>query len=310
MGRSDGRPMLLVENLTKKFESKNALNGLSFQVKPGVITGLLGPNGAGKTTTMRILSGFLQPTSGRLQYKNFRIPGDTEKIQSLLGYLPESAALYPDMLVKEYLSYIASIRGVPESQLETKISKMVELCELSSHLNVPISFLSKGFKQRVALAGTLVHDPELIILDEPTSGLDPNQISHIRALIKSLSENRTLILSTHILQEVEDICDEVLIINDGKLVANSTVKNLHRGSSILISLKGTEGSINKFFSKYSGVENLGTDDGFQMFRVTMDNKKSEDIYLDCKNSDLLVRELRMEQKSLESIFEELTRGKS
>lgn len=302
--------MLLVENLTKKFESKNALNGLSFQVKPGVITGLLGPNGAGKTTTMRILSGFLQPTTGNLLYKDFRIPEDTEKIQSLLGYLPESAPLYPDMLVREYLEYIARIRGVGEEDLDARVSKMVELCELQTHLNVPISFLSKGFKQRVALAGTLVHDPELIILDEPTSGLDPNQISHIRALIKSLSKNRTLILSTHILQEVEDICDEVLIINEGKLVANSTVKNLHKGNSVVISLQGSESSIHKLFSKYTGVENLGTDDGFGIFRITMENKKSEDIYLDCKNSDLLIRELRMEKKSLESIFEELTRGKS
>lgn len=299
--------MLTVENLTKKFDFKTALEDLSFQVAPGTITGLLGPNGAGKTTTMRILTGFLKPSSGKITYKNLSAQGDMEKIQSILGYLPESAALYPDMLVIEYLEYIGKIRGISPVDLPKRVSKMVELCELSGHLKVPISYLSKGFKQRVALAGTLIHDPELIILDEPTSGLDPNQISHIRALIKSLSKNRTLILSTHILQEVEDICDDVIIINGGKMVANSPVKDLHRENSIIITIRGSASSKKNFLSNYKNVDYLGSNDDFETYRI-LNNNNSEDIYSDIKKTDLMVRELKMDRKSLESVFEKLTKG--
>ncbi|HMV44756.1 MAG TPA: ABC transporter ATP-binding protein, partial [Leptospiraceae bacterium] len=164
--------MLRVENLTRKFQDKVAVNDISFSVKPGVITGLLGPNGAGKTTTMRLLTGYLEPSAGSILYNGKSFLEDTISVQKKLGYLPESAPLYQDMLISEYLNYMADIRGVKEEDKEARIQKMIEVCELSSHLHTPISFLSKGFKQRVALAGTLIHDPEIIILDEPTSGLD------------------------------------------------------------------------------------------------------------------------------------------
>jgi ABC-2 type transport system ATP-binding protein len=305
--------MLTVEKLTKKFGEKLAVNQISFTVKPGVITGLLGPNGAGKTTTMRLLTGFLSPTSGTVTYGNFSIDSDLKEIQSRLGYLPESAALYPELLVLEFLEYIARVRGVEESEISKKVNRMIDLCELSTHLKVPISFLSKGFKQRVALAGTLVHDPELIILDEPTSGLDPNQISHIRTLIQSLSQNRTLILSTHILQEVEDICDEVIIMSGGSLVANSSVKGLDRGNSISVSIRGAEKAISSFFnSQFSGAEKLETTvetDGFVTYLVPLGDQKTEKVFSVLKGTDFEVREIKVVKKSLESIFEELTRGK-
>ncbi len=312
MWQSKGSNMLRVENLTKKFEEKIAVNQISFTVKPGVITGLLGPNGAGKTTTMRLISGFLSPTSGTITYNNFSIDSDLKEIQSKLGYLPETAALYSDMLVLEYLEYIARIRGVEEEMISSRVNKMVELCELSTHLKIPISFLSKGFKQRVALAGTLVHDPELIILDEPTSGLDPNQISHIRHLIKSLSKDRTLILSTHILQEVEDICDEVIIINGGTIVANSTVKGLHSGNSMYVSISGNEKSVlPKLQSSFLLAEKLETEqeqDGFIPYILGLGDKNPQDVFSILKKSDFEVREIKVYKKSLESIFEELTRG--
>ncbi len=305
--------MLTVEKLTKKFDEKLAVNQISFTVKPGVITGLLGPNGAGKTTTMRLLTGFLSPTSGTVTYGNFSIGSDLKEIQSRLGYLPESAALYPDMLVLEFLEYIARVRGVEDSEISKKVNRMIDLCELSTHLKVPISFLSKGFKQRVALAGTLVHDPELIILDEPTSGLDPNQISHIRTLIQSLSQNRTLILSTHILQEVEDICDEVIIMSGGSLVANSSVKGLDRGNSVSVSIRGAEKAISSFFtSQFIGAEKQETieeTDGFMNYLVPLGDQKTEKVFSVLKGTDFEVREIKIVKKSLESIFEELTRGK-
>lgn len=303
--------MLYVEKLTKKFDEKIAVNNISFQVKPGVITGLLGPNGAGKTTTMRLLSGFLSPSSGYIKYGDLSLENDLEKIQSKLGYLPETAPLYMDMLVKEYLEYIATIRGVSSSELKVKMDKMIELCELSTHLNIPISNLSKGFKQRVSLAGTLIHDPEIIILDEPTSGLDPNQISHIRNLIKSLGKNRILILSTHILQEVEDICDEVIIINSGNIVANSTVKGLHKGKSVFVSIRGDENVLHKALKdKFSGIEKIGeeSEDDFSAFIISLGESKVEEVYSILKKTSLEVREIKEYSKSLELIFEELTRG--
>jgi ABC-2 type transport system ATP-binding protein len=304
--------MLKVQNLTRKFESKVAVNNITFTIKPGVITGLLGPNGAGKTTTMRLLTGFLEPTSGFIYYGGKLFSEDPIGIKSKLGYLPESAPLYPEMKVSEYLSYMADIRKVSENKKEEAINKMIELCELSTHIHVPISQLSKGFKQRVALAGTLIHDPEVIILDEPTSGLDPNQISHIRNLIKSLGKQKTLILSTHILQEVEDICDEVIIINRGNIVANSSVSALHASNGVIIEAATGLDTIKSLFSskEFISVENSGetAKEGYQSFIISMNEDKPELVFETLKKSNFSVREMKPYKKSLESIFEELTRN--
>ncbi|MBK7058120.1 MAG: ATP-binding cassette domain-containing protein [Leptospiraceae bacterium] len=303
--------MLRVENLTRKFQNKVAVNNISFSVKPGVITGLLGPNGAGKTTTMRLLTGYLEPSSGSIYYGTHAFLEDPITIQQKLGYLPESAPLYPEMLISEYLNYMADIRGVATLDKPSRIEKMVEICELSSHYNTPISFLSKGFKQRVALAGTLIHDPEIIILDEPTSGLDPNQISHIRTLIKGLGKEKTLILSTHILQEVEDICDEVIIINQGNIVANSSVKNLHSGFSVSIQVGAELNQVKPLFAAapFLSVEEFPeiNEAGFKGYLVHMTELKPEVVFATLAKSSLPVRELKVFKRSLESIFEELTR---
>ncbi|MBE7412753.1 MAG: ATP-binding cassette domain-containing protein [Leptospiraceae bacterium] len=304
--------MLKAENLTKVFSEKIAVDNISFQVRPGVVTGLLGPNGAGKSTTMRLLTGFIRPTSGKIFYKNESFLSDPISVKKKMGYLPESAPLYPDMLVSEYLQYVSEIRGIENPEISNKVEEMKNLCELKTHFHVPIGFLSKGFKQRVALAGTLIHNPEVIILDEPTSGLDPNQISQIRALIKNLSKDKTVILSTHILQEVEDICDDVIIINKGKIVANSPVSELHKGHGVVITVRANEEKVKNIFSsldileirKYDDSEENKTD--FNSFLILMKNDSYENIFQILANSGVLVREMRIHKKSLESVFKDLT----
>ncbi len=306
--------MLTVENLSRHFDAKIAVDNISFSIKPGVITGLLGPNGAGKTTTMRLITGFLKPTSGKVLYQNNLVSDGSEDIKSRLGYLPESAPLYPEMKVLEYLQFMADIRGVPLDQQKESIRSMVELCELETKLGSIIAFLSKGFKQRVALAGTLIHNPDIIILDEPTSGLDPNQISHVRDLIKKLGKEKTLILSTHILQEVEDVCDEVIIINNGKIVANSSVKNLYGDNKVQVVVKTSIEPIKKVFStdQFLGVEPFEDADekleeGYHSYLVSLKEYKPEIVFQTLSKQNFAVREIKLYKKSLESIFSELTK---
>ncbi|HNF27946.1 MAG TPA: ATP-binding cassette domain-containing protein, partial [Leptospiraceae bacterium] len=275
--------MLKVESLSRKFADKTAVNNISFTVKPGVITGLLGPNGAGKTTTMRLLTGYLEPTTGFISYKDRSLKGEELlNFKSKLGYLPESAPLYPDMLVSEYLEYMSDARNVPADKKQERIAEMTEICELATHISMPIGFLSKGFRQRVALAGTLIHDPEIIILDEPTSGLDPNQIAHIRNVIRNLGKEKTVILSTHILQEVEDICDEVIIISRGNIVANSTVKNLQSGFKVYFAAKAKESEIRSIFKapEFTEIETLNekSEDGYTPYLITITENRPENVF--------------------------------
>lgn len=304
--------MLKAENLTKVFSEKIAVDNISFQVRPGVVTGLLGPNGAGKSTTMRLLTGFIRPTSGEIFYKGESFASDPISVKRKMGYLPESAPLYSDMLVSEYLAFAAEIRGIETAKISGKVDEMTELCELKSHFHSPIGFLSKGFRQRVALAATLIHNPEVIILDEPTSGLDPNQISQIRSLIKNLSKDKTVILSTHILQEVEDICDDVIIINKGKIVANSKVSELHRGHGVVISIKADEQEVKNLFNssefldvmRYSEDEEIDSD--FISYLIAMKNDSYENVFQLLASSRIPVKEMRIHKKSLESVFKDLT----
>ena len=217
--------MIEVKHLSKRFGDFTAVDDITFSIgERSGITGLLGPNGAGKTTTMRLLTGYLQPSSGEIRMNGLS-PEEEEarvEIKRNIGYLPETSPLYPEMLVSEFLEFMGRARGLAGARLETAGRNMVDLLELGSHFYTPIGILSKGFRQRVALAGVLIHDPRIIILDEPTSGLDPNQIAHIRTLLRELSRDRTLILSTHILQEVEDICERVIIISRGRITADAS----------------------------------------------------------------------------------------
>ena len=224
---------IIVDRLSKSYGNQRAVDGISFSAKAGKILGFLGPNGAGKSTTMRMLTGYLTPTSGTANVAGFDIVNDALDAKKRIGFLPENTPLYQDMYVQEFLKFAADIYHVPNAA--ARVKEVIEQVGLSAERKKKIFELSKGYKQRVGLAQAIIHHPEVLILDEPTSGLDPNQLAEIRTLIKSLGETRTVILSTHIMQEVELLCDDVIIIHKGKIVANSTLANLkaqHNGKDL------------------------------------------------------------------------------
>ncbi|MDP6945821.1 MAG: ATP-binding cassette domain-containing protein [Myxococcota bacterium] len=218
--------MIEVKNLSKAYGSLQAVRDVSFAIQRGEIVGFLGPNGAGKSTTMKILTGFIPQSDGTVKVDGTDINEDSLAVRKRIGYLPESNALYTDMLVYDYLEYVATIRGVAKKERHARIATVANLCGLADRVGQQIGTLSKGFRQRVGLAQALIHDPDILILDEPTSGLDPNQIVEIRNLIKQLGENRTIILSTHNLPEVMATCNRMLIIHNGSLVADGTPATL------------------------------------------------------------------------------------
>lgn len=220
---------LIVSSLSKRYESQKAVDDISFSVKSGEIVGFLGPNGAGKTTTMKMLTQYIAPDSGQIQYGGSTSSSSLD-IRRAIGYLPEHNPLYEDMPVMDYLGFCAALQGVNPSDIPSKVREMIVKCGLDVEKHKKITELSKGFRQRVGLAQAIIHNPKILILDEPTTGLDPNQIVEIRELIKNLGKEKTVILSTHILPEVEATCDRILIINKGKIVADGTVANLRKQS--------------------------------------------------------------------------------
>ena len=239
--------MIKVEGLTKRYARTVAVDDISFNVEPGQIVGFLGPNGAGKTTTMRVLTCFMPPTAGRAEVAGFDVMEQPLEVKKRIGYLPESPPLYPEMEVVEYLSFVGKLKGVPSRTLKSKIDEVSERCAITDVQTRLVGKLSKGYRQRVGLAQAIIHDPEVLVLDEPTAGLDPKQIIETRELIKGLAGNHTIILSTHILPEVSQTCQQVLIINKGRLVATDTVDRLThrlRGSeSIEIEVAPGEGEL-------------------------------------------------------------------
>ncbi len=217
---------VVVKDLAKHYGEQKAVNQISFEAKPGRILGFLGPNGAGKSTTMKMLTGYLQPTLGEAEIAGRNIQTEPLAIKKLIGYLPENTPLYMDMYVREFLGFVAETYGL--KNVSQRVDDVIKQVGLSQEQHKKIGMLSKGYKQRVGLAQAIIHQPEVLILDEPTSGLDPNQLSDIRALIKNLGKDKTVIISTHIMQEVEAICDDVIIINKGVLVANSSIEQLKK----------------------------------------------------------------------------------
>lgn len=217
---------VIVQNLSKHYGNQKAVNQISFEAKPGRILGFLGPNGAGKSTTMKILTGYLQPTSGGAEIAGKDIQSEPLEIKKLIGYLPENTPLYMEMYVREFLSFVAETYGL--KNISQRVEEVIKLVGLTQEQHKKIGMLSKGYKQRVGLAQAIIHQPQVLILDEPTSGLDPNQLSDIRALIKNLGKDKTVIISTHIMQEVEALCDDIIIINKGTLVANSSINELKK----------------------------------------------------------------------------------
>ncbi|MFH0854307.1 MAG: ATP-binding cassette domain-containing protein [bacterium] len=308
--------MISVENLTKKFEENIALDGISFEVKKGEVLGFLGPNGAGKTTTMRILTGLIAPTGGNIKVQNYNILENSLEIRKMIGYLPETVPLYEDMKVFEYLKFMAEMRGAEKHQVLDKIRKMSDLCGLKRVIRQPIAELSKGYRQRVGLAQAMINDPEILVLDEPTSGLDPNQIVEIRNLIKKIGENKTVILSTHILQEVNATCDRVVIINNGHIVAQGTTDELtakaKRKEILYVKIKGNIKDAQEKLKLMENVENVERkdkeDEDIYGYQITVAGNVDirEYVFMTIVKNNWSLLEMRREGVSLEDVFRELT----
>ena len=249
--------MIQVENLTKYYGEYAAIENVSFAVEKGEILGFLGPNAAGKTTTMRILTGFLQPTSGKAAVAGFDVVSQSLEARKRIGYLPENVPLYDDMSPRSYLQYAARLKGVESRQVNKRVEEVMEATRITDHAEVLISKLSKGYRQRVGLAQALIHNPDVLVLDEPTVGLDPNQIVEIRQLIKGLGGDRTIILSTHILPEVEMLCGRIVIIHEGKVAAMDTPDNLalrlRRAQQIGVHVRGPEREVQAKLAALPGV---------------------------------------------------------
>jgi ABC-2 type transport system ATP-binding protein len=309
--------MIQVEGLTKYYGDLCAVDHISLDIRTGEILGLLGPNGAGKTTVLRMLTGFLRPTEGTIRVKDYAIDENPIEIKRLMGYLPESAPLYRDMLVYDYLSYVADIREIEAKRKFARIRTMAELCGLNEVMHQPIGELSKGYNQRVGLAHAMMNDPEILILDEPTSGLDPNQIAEIREIIMGIGKEKTIIISTHILSEAEATCNRVVIINRGKIVADGSTEALgqstKQGNLITLALHNADiASVKRELHSIQGIEEIELlDEQADTLEVRIACRYPEDlraeIYKRIKETDWVLLEFHQETRSLENIFRSLTK---
>jgi ABC-2 type transport system ATP-binding protein len=306
--------MIKVENLTKRYPGHTAIQDLNFEVGKGEIMGFLGPNGAGKTTTMRILASFLPPTSGRATIAGFDIFTQSLQARAHLGYMPENVPLYNDMRVTEYLDYRAAIKGVPARRVAERVGDVKELCGLKEMERKLIGALSKGYRQRVGLADALLAEPDLLILDEPTIGLDPNQIRQVRELIKNLGKQHTILLSTHILPEVEMTCSRVIIIHKGRIQACDTPDNLlgqirQAGGVVLEAKVGSDDGAEEL-KKISGVRDVMTnvDGDWKQFSLRVESGADvrEEIFRLATARHWTVRELSQRRATLEDVFVEIT----
>ncbi|MBL0732262.1 MAG: ATP-binding cassette domain-containing protein [Desulfosarcina sp.] len=309
--------MIHIEKLTKYYNELCAVDRIDLNINKGEILGLLGPNGAGKTTTLRILTGFLKPTSGRIQVNGYNIDEQLLQIKGLIGYLPESAPLYYNMLVFDYLNFVADIRGIESNKKLARIHELSDLCGLNEVMHKSIGELSKGYKQRTGLAHAMMSNPEILVLDEPTSGLDPNQIVEIREIIKQIGKEKTIIFSTHILSEAEATSDRIVIINQGKIVADGSAQSLKASaqseSSVNIALKGPDfESVKDLFNAENTIVRIERDDNGKdnTVRIKLYCRSSpdlmENIYKKIKMTDWVLVELYQDTKTLEKIFRELT----
>ena len=309
--------MIKVENLTKRFGGFTAVNGIDFQVQKGEIVGFLGPNGAGKSTTMRMLSGFLPPTSGKAEVAGFDVFADSLHAREHIGYMPENVPLYTDMRVNEFLRYRAALKGVPGRRLRERVGDVLELCGLKDVEKKLIGNLSKGYRQRVGLADAMSHEPDLLILDEPTIGLDPNQIRLVRDLIHNLRRHHTILLSTHILPEVEMLCSRVIIINKGRIEALDTPQNLraHLGQAghvVFDAIVPNAAAAASALRALDSVQSVShREDGeWTVFTIhaAPGNDPRETLYRYAVDHQWRVREISRPPVSLEQVFAEVTGG--
>ena len=295
-----------VKHLSKYYGEQAAIQNISFEAKNGEVLGFLGPNGAGKSTTMKIITGFIPATEGEVEVCGMNIKKSPMLVREKIGYLPEHNPLYLDMYVKEYLSFIAQIYKVPNRK--ERVAEMIETVGLEKEQHKIIGALSKGYRQRVGLAQSIIHDPEVLILDEPTSGLDPNQLEDIRALIKNIGKKKTVMLSTHIMQEVEALCDRVIIINNGKIVANEMASDLQKNNSSSVLYVEFDGVVSRNqLAKIKMIQKVKevTPNTFIIeTEAHVDIRKTIAQY--AQENKLLILTIRQEEKSLEEVFKQLT----
>jgi ABC-2 type transport system ATP-binding protein len=305
--------MIRVEGLTKDYGARRAISDLNFEANQGEIVGFLGPNGAGKTTTMRILTGYMPPTEGTATVAGYDVVSESLEVRKRVGYLPETVPLYTDMTAYEYLKFMADLRQIPDSQ--ERADEALEMVGLENRADSYIGSLSKGMRQRVGLAQALIHHPEVLILDEPTIGLDPGQVVEVRRIIKDIGKQRTVLLSTHILSEAQQVCDRVLIINKGHLIAEDTPQNLQArlvGSErASIRVRGDSDGLSKVVNKVKGVQSVqGGSDGAVEFQFAPGQDVRPEVAKAVINAGFDLLELRPVGMSLEEIFLELTREDS
>ena len=314
--------MIEVKNLKKNYGPTRALDGISFTIPTGEILGFLGPNGAGKTTAMKIITGYMPPTDGEVLVDSLDAIENSLEVRRKIGYLPESTPLYTDMNVVDYLVFVQRLRGIPKSEHSTRTKRMVEMCGLGEVVRKDIGELSKGYRQRVGLAQAMIHDPEILILDEPTVGLDPNQIVEIRTLIQKLGREKTLILCTHILPEVEVACNRVLIIHRGRIVADGTTSQLRAAASgrdrLTVEIKGPSDQIRQALESLDGAARVaraesetGTPDSVPEGRFVIESAPGRDlresVFTLARDRNWVLLEMRRDAVRLEDVFRQLTR---
>ena len=307
--------VIQVENITKKYGSFTAVNNISFEIEEGEIVGFLGPNGAGKSTTMNMITGFIEPTSGKIIVDGYNISKKPKKAKRQIGYMPEGVPLYSDLTVKEFVTYMAELKGVAKKERKEKVLKVLEETGLTEVQNKLTRNLSRGYKQRVSMAGALVSNPKVIILDEPTVGLDPKQVTEIRALIKELGKDHTVILSSHILSEVSQICNRVIIINKGQIVAIDTPENLEKkvvkDNSVYVTVEDTENKMDTVKDKLEKVQEIKliseNEDGTKKYMITAteDVDLRKNIFDTFAKEGITIFEMKKSDATLEDAFMQL-----
>lgn len=296
-----------VSHLTKFFGEQAAVNDISFEIGKGEIVAFLGPNGAGKSTTMKMITGYIPASAGTISVNGITVDVDDLETRKIIGYLPENNPLYLDMYVKEYLHFVGSIYKI--TGLKNRVNEMIHMVGLELEQHKKIGALSKGYKQRVGLAQAFIHDPQVLILDEPTSGLDPNQLVEIRELIKTIGKEKTIMLSTHIMQEVEAICDRVIIINKGKIVANNNQQALDSSPEVQTIYIEFEGNVDSHvLKKISGVTTVKSLDNGWLIEGSTDQDLRKNVSKKAQEAGWLIMTLKLEKKSLEAVFKELTKN--
>ncbi|MFC1949187.1 ATP-binding cassette domain-containing protein [Chloroflexota bacterium] len=302
--------MIRVENLTKYYGKRLAVDNISFNVEKGEIVGFLGPNAAGKTTTMRILTGFLSPTSGDAWVAGYNVLNNSLEARQRIGYFAEAVPLYTDMTVRSYLDFLARLRGMDKDRIKRRIEDVVEICNLEEYYNVYISKLSKGFRQRVGVAQAIIHEPEVLILDEPTVGIDPIQVSMTRNLIKELGEEHTILLSTHILPEVSMTCERVIIIHEGKIVAKDSIENLSSAVSgtrrFRMEVEGPSKQVAERLRKIKGILQVRYDGSQYTIECSTGEDPRSKIMAVIVQGGWTLLSLESVEMSLEDIFLKLT----